>query len=66
MTTKQAQAEAVRRWGRAGIVQKYSNTFKLPYAVGFLFCGMIFTPKGQGASWEDAFKNADEKGNGNV
>ena len=65
MTPKQAQAEAVRRWGKNGAVE--SVNLKTPeglrprMSVGFVSMGMFFEVRGQGANFEEAFAQADEK-----
>lgn len=59
MTQKEALKEARRRWGKGALIS-YKSTWKMPYAVGR---SMIFAFEvlGQGRTWEDAFKNHDER-----
>lgn len=66
MTTKQAQAEAVRRWGKNGAVQFYNvktaTRHMLPRRyVGRVVLGMMFEVRGQGETWEEAFAAADKR-----
>lgn len=61
MTNKQALAEAQRRWGRLAAIQKDRYKTGLTYTVGNVIMGLALMVKGQGDTWEAAFKNADEK-----
>lgn len=60
MTNKQALKEAVRRWGQNAGVQ-FNPKSSLKCTVGVAVMGLIFMVKGQGETWEEAFKNATER-----
>jgi hypothetical protein len=60
MTNAQALKEAQKRWGKTGAVQKYNHKGR-PYCVGYIALGMFFDVKGSGASWDEAFKEAEGK-----
>jgi len=60
MTQKQALKKAVDLWGkRAGI--QYNPKVAVPCMVGVAVMGLFFEVKGQGNTWEEAFKNWEEK-----
>jgi hypothetical protein len=65
MTDKEALHEACRRWGDEAYVRHRINYPLLPerpaYAVGRQL-GKHFDVCGHGASWEEAFADADAKG----
>lgn len=65
MTTKQALAEAHKRWGRTGNIQQYEQKDHagITHSVGLVdrVFGMFFVVKGQGLSWDEAFADATKK-----
>lgn len=65
LTVSQAEAEARWRWG--GLfgrgVARYSSLLKRPFEVGTKLFGAV-TIRGQGTSWEGAFRDAADKTNG--
>lgn len=65
MTNAQAFKAAQKRWGKTGAVKQTrprpGQTIALPCSVGYVEMGMFFNVEGQGATWADAFKNADAK-----
>jgi hypothetical protein len=65
LTVNQAEAEARWRWGGlfARGVARYSSLLKQPFQVGTKLFGAV-TIRGQGTSWEGAFRNAADKTNG--
>jgi hypothetical protein len=67
MTEKQALAEARKRWGKDAVVRcnlkhpvpnwRYAVGHAFDFGIGFKGGFMI---EGDGASWEEAFANADK------
>ena len=72
MTTKQALAEARRRWGKNAIIKKHKEpTYHTKkdgtrvmltdrFKVGRVVLGMFFEVLGDGPTWEAAFTKVDE------
>jgi hypothetical protein len=65
MSHQEASRQAILRWGPEGVaVQRRARQVEsglAPYAVG-KSNGQLFEALGQGASWEEAFAQADEDG----
>jgi len=65
LTVMQAESEAQWRWG--GLIVRgwahHSNGARNPFEVGTRRFGSV-TIRGTGNSWEDAFRNAAERTNG--
>ena len=63
MTLKQALQEAQRRWGKNAAVQENpkSSNPKCRCYVGCIMLGMFFEVRGEGGTWEEAFKDADDR-----
>jgi len=58
MTEAEALQEARRRWGEHGYVRGETGAVSGRFSVGFCD-GVLFFVKGYGATWEEAFANAD-------
>jgi hypothetical protein len=67
MTQKQAQAEAVRRWGATGTIKfRPSNAGKIQRGRLARYCCIVsscqvrstYTVEGQGNTWREAFADA--------
>jgi hypothetical protein len=74
MNTQEALREAKRRWGKTACVEerKKNTTLVNPktgkefivrrrFIVGFIAMGIMFDVKGDGDTWADAFRVADER-----
>lgn len=61
MTTAQAEKKARQIWGKrwAITVQDWACP-SCRYAVGYTMMGM-FMPRGQGSTWEEAFRAAENR-----
>lgn len=62
MTARQALAEARRRWGKNATAAKrkgWQQPLIGPYVLGVIELGVFNSVRGWGASWEEAFREAD-------
>lgn len=60
MNVTQVIKECKRRWGPTGNAQ-INRRVKLSHTVGRVRLGVLFEVQGQGATWEEAFEDADRK-----
>jgi len=60
MNITQVIKECKRRWGPTGNAQ-INRKAKLSHTVGRVVMGFLFEVQGQGATWEEAFEDADRK-----
>jgi hypothetical protein len=60
MTPKQALKQAQARWGKNAGAQNHGDNFVVGRIMGQGFFPVLISC-GSGKSWEDAFRNADER-----
>lgn len=59
MTKRQALAEARRRWGKSAAVKENLDGAKHQAKCKVGIASWIWSPRGQGDTWEEAFADAD-------